>query len=79
MAAETFARMLPFSPGSDFLEVGSGTGLIAVLAALAGVRRVVALDITPEAVANTRANAEKHGVSGRAEARHGDALQPAPP
>lgn len=71
-SAPAMAAMLPFSPGIDFLEVGTGIGVVAVLAALAGARRVVAVDILPEAVTNTQANAEKHGVSDRVEARVGD-------
>jgi release factor glutamine methyltransferase len=71
-SAPAMAGLLSFSPGIDFLEVGTGTGLVAVLAALAGARRVVAVDILPDAVTNTQANAEKHGVSDRLEARVGD-------
>jgi release factor glutamine methyltransferase len=54
------------SPVPDsMLEVGSGTGVIAVSAALAGCRRVVASDINPAAVLNTRLNAQRHGCAER--------------
>jgi release factor glutamine methyltransferase len=76
--AETFSRMLPFAPGMDFLEIGPGTGVVSVFAALEGAR-VVAVDINPDAVANTRANAEKHGVADRLEAREGDVFGPLRP
>ncbi|MFI6943911.1 50S ribosomal protein L11 methyltransferase [Streptomyces sp. NPDC050418] len=49
----------------SFLEVGSGCGVIAVQAALAGYSRVVALDISMRAVENTAVNAERHGVADR--------------
>ena len=49
----------------SLLEMGSGTGVIAVSAALAGCERVAALDINPAAVRNTAMNAERHGVADR--------------
>ncbi|MGW8379387.1 methyltransferase [Streptomyces sp. ODS28] len=58
--------------GRTFLEMGSGTGVVAVLAALAGCRSVVAADISPEAVRNTAHNAERHGVRDRVTAVRSD-------
>ncbi|GGX60400.1 methyltransferase domain-containing protein [Streptomyces hiroshimensis] len=58
-------------PGS-LLEMGSGTGVVAVAAALSGCARVVAADINPAAVLNTSMNAARHGVSGRVRAFHSD-------
>ncbi|MGW7002557.1 50S ribosomal protein L11 methyltransferase [Streptomyces sp. NPDC054933] len=46
----------------SMLEVGCGTGIIAVSSALAGCDRVVASDINSEAVRNTALNATRHGV-----------------
>lgn len=77
--AEPFTRLLRFSPGIDFLEVGPGTGAIALQAALAGARRVLAIDINPAAVANTQANIDKHGLSDRMEVREGDIFEPLRP
>ncbi|MEU2620321.1 class I SAM-dependent methyltransferase [Streptomyces sp. NPDC007157] len=48
-----------------FLEIGCGTGVVAVTAALAGCERVVASDIHADAVANAALNARRHGVSDR--------------
>ncbi|MER5749389.1 methyltransferase domain-containing protein [Streptomyces sp. NPDC002088] len=56
----------------SFLEVGCGTGLIAVLAALRGHDRVVATDINAEAVRNAELNIARHDVGGRARAVHSD-------
>ncbi|MFF5447501.1 methyltransferase domain-containing protein [Streptomyces sp. NPDC012888] len=58
--------------GGSFLEVGCGTGVTAVMAALAGCERVVASDISPRAVENAAANAERHGVEDRLRAVHSD-------
>ncbi|MFF8959608.1 50S ribosomal protein L11 methyltransferase [Streptomyces sp. NPDC014894] len=62
----------PAPRSGSFLEIGCGTGIIAISAALAGCDRVVATDINPRAVANTELNARRHGVADRVEARSGD-------
>lgn len=69
---ELFADRIPFHDMSSFLEMGCGTGVMSVLAALAGVERVVGLDINPAAVRNTELNAERHGVADRVTARTSD-------
>ncbi|MFJ4779875.1 50S ribosomal protein L11 methyltransferase [Streptomyces sp. NPDC088762] len=56
----------------SFLEIGCGSGVTAVMAALAGCERVVASDISPRAVENAAANAERHGVHDRLRAVHSD-------
>ncbi|GAB3245945.1 50S ribosomal protein L11 methyltransferase [Larkinella harenae] len=65
---ETTAMMLEHQLGVDaagktVLDVGSGTGILAVLAALQGAERVVAFDIEEWAVENARENAELNGCS----------------
>ncbi len=58
---------LPRVSGS-VLDMGTGSGFIAVaLASEPGVKRVMALDIDPEAVENAMKRAEEAGVSGRIE------------
>ena len=46
------------------LDVGCGTGVLSIVAALSGATRVRAIDIAAEAVAATSANAEANGVEG---------------
>jgi methylase of polypeptide subunit release factors len=75
-AADLFAGMLPLREGIHFLEIGTGIGAVAILAALAGASRVLATDINADAVANARANAEMHGLAGRMEVRYGDVFDP---
>ncbi|AKD57949.1 50S ribosomal protein L11 methyltransferase [Spirosoma radiotolerans] len=60
---ETTAMMLEQQLGLDFegkavLDVGSGTGILAILAAKMGARDVLAFDIEEWAVENARENAE---------------------
>lgn len=56
---------LPMRDGEEFLEIGSGTGIFSIQAALAGASRVTAVDINPDAVENTRQNVLKHGLTDR--------------
>ncbi|GAB3706940.1 50S ribosomal protein L11 methyltransferase [Spirosoma flavus] len=60
---ETTAMMLEQQLGLDFagktvLDVGSGTGILAILAARMGAKGVLAFDIEEWAVENARENAE---------------------
>ncbi|CAM3874376.1 methyltransferase [Kibdelosporangium persicum] len=69
---ELYAHLIPFHEMSAFLEMGCGTGIMSVLAALAGTERVLGLDINPAAVRNTELNAKRHGVADRVTARVSD-------
>ena len=48
--------------GSSVLDVGTGSGVLAITAALAGARSVIAVDINPAAVESARLNAAHNGV-----------------
>lgn len=64
-------RLLPFPPWA--LDLGTGTGVLAV--ALARARSdatVVAVDVSPRAVACARWNVRAHGLKGRVEVRRSD-------
>ncbi len=58
-------------PGHDVLDLGSGSGILAIAAAKLGAGRVLALDSDELAVAATRANAEANGVGEKIVAEHG--------
>ncbi len=63
---------LPGIAGADVLDLGSGTGVLAVAAAKLGARRVVAVDPSLEAVQATRASVKLNGVERLVSTVHGE-------
>ncbi len=55
--------------GKSVLEIGTGTGLIAICCLRAGAARVIATDVNAAAIVNARHNADRFGVVDRLEAR----------
>lgn len=64
-STQLFASWVPYPVGGTLLEVGSGAGVMAVRAALAGCAAVTAVDISAAAVENTERNVRRHGVDDR--------------
>ncbi|WP_405673416.1 methyltransferase [Streptomyces sp. NBC_01530] len=62
-----------------FLEIGCGTGVVAVTAALGCCAPVVASDSNAEAVENAALNARRHGVADGVRAVHSDLFAQLPP
>ena len=54
--------------GIDVIDYGCGSGVLAVTAAALGARRVLALDIDPQALRATSGNARSNGVTDRVSA-----------
>jgi len=54
------------------LDVGTGSGILSIFAALKGTRKVVALDTNQAAVENAKANAVLHGVERTVDVRSSD-------
>lgn len=61
-------------PGRSFLDVGCGTGILAIAAAKMGLSPVHAIDNDPQSVKSTRANAELNGVRGKVSCRRADIM-----
>lgn len=61
-AVEQFCLNLP---GSSVLDVGTGTGVLAMVAALSGARTVVGIDVDGVALGAARENARLNGLAER--------------
>lgn len=66
-------RLLPDAvpPGGRVLDVGTGTGVLAIAALRLGAASAVGVDVDPWSVTNGRENAERNGVEARLEVREG--------
>lgn len=75
--SELLAQVLAGEPleGQRVLEVGTGTGFLALVAARRA-RQTVGVDINPEAVRALRINALLNRLEDRVEARQGDLFAP---
>lgn len=69
-------RRQPQLPGGTVLDVCTGSGAIAISAALAGARSVTAADVSARALLSARLNARLNGV--RVEALRGSLLDAVP-
>ena len=58
-------------PGGDLLDVGTGSGVLAIAAAKLGARSVLALDADQAAVSVARENVSMNGVDEQVTVRHG--------
>ncbi|HSY42664.1 MAG TPA: 50S ribosomal protein L11 methyltransferase [Candidatus Acidoferrum sp.] len=56
----------------SFLDIGTGSGILAIAAAKLGYRRIQAIDFDPEAVRVARANARANGVLKTLKIAHSD-------
>jgi len=72
---EVAAAALAARPAPLIVDVGTGSGAIALaLAHLRPDARIIATDVSADALAVARANAERLGLAGRISWRRGDAL-----
>ena len=61
IVADLLSRLM--APESSVLDMGSGSGVLSIVAALLGARRVVGIDRAIGAVGVAKRNAERNGVS----------------
>ena len=62
-------------PGMTAIDIGTGTGILAIAAAHMGAKDVLATDLDPMAVKVAAENIEKNGFAGRIRTRCGDLLE----
>ena len=65
-------------PGERVLDLGSGSGILAIAAIKLGAARAIGIEIDPEANEVAARNAARNGVSDRVEFLEGDAATLAP-
>ena len=68
-------QQLPDVKGRDVLDIGCGTGIIAIECALQEARRVVAADISGDAVRNTLLNVGINHVEGKVKVLQSDLFE----
>ncbi|WP_284638673.1 50S ribosomal protein L11 methyltransferase [Paenibacillus silviterrae] len=61
--------------GEDVIDVGTGSGILAIAAAKLGARHVLAVDLDPVAVSSATENIRLNGMSDRITVRLSDLLQ----
>jgi ribosomal protein L11 methyltransferase len=59
-ALETYMQ-----PGASFLDIGTGTGILSILAARLGASHVTAIDVDKESIRAARINLKRNNVKGR--------------
>jgi ribosomal protein L11 methyltransferase len=52
------------APGASVLDYGCGSGILAIAAARLGAGKVAGIDLDPQAIEASRANATRNGVTG---------------
>jgi ribosomal protein L11 methyltransferase len=62
LAARAIERACAGRRGASLLDVGTGSGVLSIVAAASGAGRVVGLDVDPIAVRAARGNAARNGV-----------------
>lgn len=62
-------------PGSACIDVGTGTGILAIAAAKLGAQDVLAIDLDEQAVAVAKENIQKNGMQQVVHAQAGDLLK----
>ncbi len=67
-ALRLLAESVP--PGARVLDVGTGSGILAIAAALLGAGRVLAVEADADALGNATDNVRRNGVADRVELRH---------
>lgn len=73
--SQPLVRQLQVEPGDAVLDVGTGSGVIAVHACYAGAGRVLALDVNPAALRSAAYNATLHGYDDVMEVRESNLFQ----
>ncbi|MEI7961503.1 MAG: methyltransferase domain-containing protein [archaeon] len=75
----TMVEKFKIKKGETVLDVCTGSGNIAIISAYLGAKKVIGVDISPNAIKCAIENAKNHGFSKIIEFRLGNALEPLKP
>ena len=75
LTSRALARCMTIPAGASALDLGCGTGVLAILAARRGAACVRAVDVMPQASALARANVCRNNVADRVEVSCGDLFE----
>ena len=76
MVAEYLFNNKKLYENADVLDLGCGSGILTVLMAKHGARKVVATDMLGVCVRNTKKNSAYYGLDGKIDVRKGDMYNP---
>jgi SAM-dependent methyltransferase len=74
--SRTLADAIEITPGDTVIDVGCGSGVLAIVAAKLGAAKVYGVDLSHRAVEAARENAKRLGLENVCEFREGDLLEP---
>jgi cyclopropane fatty-acyl-phospholipid synthase-like methyltransferase len=74
--SRTLADAIEISPGDTVIDVGCGSGVLALVAAKLGAAKVYGVDLSQRAVEAASENARRLGLDHICECRAGDLLEP---
>lgn len=74
-----FADNLPIKEGEEVLEIGPGTGIVSIFAALRDAKKILSIDVNRDAVRNAQENITRHKLQDKVEVRLGSLYDPLKP
>ena len=74
-ASSSSRRELPLARSLKVLDVGCGTGILSIAAAMLGADECLGIDIDADAVRVAKENIERNGLTGRIQAVEGDLME----
>lgn len=73
--SKALVRNFDVQPGETVLDIGAGSGVLSVFAALKGAAQVVGLEINRDAVEVARRNVDVHGLGNIIDIRYSDMFE----